>query len=539
MKKTFLKVLTIVLAAAFTAVLAACPEEQETESGDIDSSLYGTWRNDNDTLIITFSSGGITWGGAVGNAFNNLPSGTKWTAKNGKISHVYSGTTTKAYDYTISSGNLILTSISGATYTLTKDGGSSGGGTGNNDIDSSLYGTWRNDNDTLIITFSSGGITWGGTVGNAFNNLPSGTKWTAKNGAISHIYSGTTTKAYDYSIDSSGKLILTSISGAEYTLTRYYKTFGDFRYTEDGLTITITGYTGYYGGTVNIPSTIDGKPVVSIGGKAFESKGLTSVTIPNSVTSIGEAAFNGNQLTSVTIPNSVTSIGDYAFYSNQLASITIPNSVTTIGYGAFEYNQLTSVTIPNSVTTIGDYAFYSNQLASITIPNSVTTIGEAAFAGEYHPGATSNNELTSVTIGNSVISIGERAFYNNQLTSVIIPDSVTNIGIWAFANNELTSVTIGNSVTSIGSFAFCDNQLTNVIIPNSVTNIMYAAFTGNELTSVTIGANVTLGYDSSYQHHYGGSFPGNFDTVYDNGGKQAGKYTCPTAGNNSVWTKQN
>jgi predicted small secreted protein len=43
-------------------------------------------------------------------------------------------------------------------------------------------------------------------------------------------------------------------------------------------------------------------------------RGLTSVTIPNSVTSIGNYAFvNCRGLTSVTIPNSVTSIGDYAF----------------------------------------------------------------------------------------------------------------------------------------------------------------------------------------------------------------------------------
>jgi len=98
--KNLIKLLGIIaIVAAIGFSMAACPEDQNnnnngngTGSNDIDSSLYGTWRNNNSTLVITFSSGGITWSGTVGNAFNNLPSGTKWTAKNGAISQKVSGT---------------------------------------------------------------------------------------------------------------------------------------------------------------------------------------------------------------------------------------------------------------------------------------------------------------------------------------------------------------------------------------------------------------------------------------------------------------
>ena len=68
-------------------------------------------------------------------------------------------------------------------------------------------------------------------------------------------------------------------------------------------------------GAIEIPSTLGGCPVTSIGYGAFlYCSGLTSVTIPSGVTSIGDYAFSGcSGLTSVTIPSGVTSIGDYAF----------------------------------------------------------------------------------------------------------------------------------------------------------------------------------------------------------------------------------
>ena len=178
------------------------------------------------------------------------------------------------------------------------------------------------------------------------------------------------------------------------------------------------------------------------------------------VTSIGDNAFRSNQLSSVTIPNSVTSIGDYAFYSNQLTSITIPSSVTSIGISAFIRNQLSSVTIPNSVTSIGNGAFAQNQLSSVTIPSSVTSISNGAF---------STNQLTSVTIPSSVASIGDYAFYSNQLTSVTIQSGVTSIGSEAFSYNQLTSVTIPSSVTSIGgdtAFAFQSPDYTIAQVDN-------------------------------------------------------------------------
>ena len=255
-------------------------------------------------------------------------------------------------------------------------------------------------------------------------------------------------------------------------------------------------YTNEYSGIVVIPSTIyfNGNTynVTSIGESAFRGcKGLTSVTIPNSVTSIENYAFyDCSGLTSVLIPNSVTSIGSSAFGNcSGLTSVTIGNSVTSIGEGAYERcTGLTSVTIPNSVTSIGDGAFSGcSGLTSVTIPHSVTSIGNRAFSG--------CSGLQSIKIPNSVISIGRYAFHGcSGLTSVTIPDSITSIGVGAFYGcSGLTSVTIPNSVTSIGWGAFYGcSGLTSIEIPNSVTSIgEYAFYNCRSLTSVTIPNSVT------------------------------------------------
>lgn len=73
---------------------------------------------------------------------------------------------------------------------------------------------------------------------------------------------------------------------------------------------------------LDIPNTIGGVPVVTI----------------------GASAFSNNHLTSVTIPDSVTSIADYAFYENQLTSVTIEGN-PTLGTDTFNYNGLA---LPNS-----------------------------------------------------------------------------------------------------------------------------------------------------------------------------------------------
>ena len=272
-------------------------------------------------------------------------------------------------------------------------------------------------------------------------------------------------------------------------------------------------------GPIEIPTTLDGYQVTSIGDYAFYAcRGLTSVTIPDSVTSIGDLAFvNCGSMMNVTIPVSVTSIGDYAFEGcSGLTNMTIPDGVTSIGSSTFRRcSDLMRVTIPNNVTNIGSFAFYGCcNLTSVMIPDSVTGIGSGAFS--------SCSNLTSVTMPNGLTSIEDSMFANcSSLTNVIIPNSVMSIRQFVFYGcSGLTSVMIPTNVTSIGSSAFrgcngladeagfvvvrnvlydyCGNA-NDVTIPLGVTHIGSSAFRDcRGLTNIMISDSVTSIGDSAF-----------------------------------------
>ncbi|MCL2600137.1 MAG: leucine-rich repeat domain-containing protein [Treponema sp.] len=90
--------------------------------------------------------------------------------------------------------------------------------------------------------------------------------------------------------------------------------------TTSGRTIRITGYTGN-STNVRIPSNFQ-----------FPHGGWIPVTV------IGDRAFEGKGLTSVTIPSSVGTIGEFAFANNRLASIPSTRNGATVAASAFWYN---------------------------------------------------------------------------------------------------------------------------------------------------------------------------------------------------------
>lgn len=239
---------------------------------------------------------------------------------------------------------------------------------------------------------------------------------------------------------------------------------GDYEWDDNGDgTVTITGYTGNDTEVV-IPNEINGKDVTIIAEGAFREKGLTKVTLPNTLKEIGMYSFFRNPLTHIDIPHGVTNIESFAFRVNKLETVTIPNSVTEIGNYAFTDNNLTDIYIPDSVTEIGIWAFRYNELEEVRISNNLTRIGRHVF---------DSNKLETVNIPDNVEEIQVGAFSNNELTNVVIPSSVVRVWDNAFSNNDIANVQIKNENLIFGSDIFADN-LTN---PGDVTIHGYSSST--------------------------------------------------------------
>ena len=318
-----------------------------------------------------------------------------------------------------------------------------------------------------------------------------------------------------------------------------------FELNEDGKSYSVTDCKESASGKLTIPSTYNGKPVTTIGEKAFEyCRNITSVTIPDSVTTIGISAFEScSSVTSLTIGKNVATIGGSAFRGCYgLTSITIPSKVIFIGYYAFNgCTGLVDVTFDNCAVSVEDNAFEAcSNLVSVTIPDTAINMGYAVFKdcsklnyttynGAKYLGNASNPYLVLIDAGPSTITslqihentklIGGGAFLRrSKLTQLTVPDNVTAIGDSAFAYSEnlktvtlpnglvlidelafygcagLTTLKLPSTVTTIGQQAFFDcDSLTALVIPEKITRIERELCSNcDALTSVTIPNGVTI-----------------------------------------------
>ena len=184
--------------------------------------------------------------------------------------------------------------------------------------------------------------------------------------------------------------------------------------TSDG--VIITKYNGKQV-EINLPTTLQGLPVTGIGKQAFKDNlTLNKITINKGVTEIQAEAFQGcRALSTVSLPETLKKIGAKAFDSSGLTAITIPSSCKEFGEGAFSNAaRLKAITLPVGFATIPGHAFENcTSLATVKLPESIKKIEAKAFSGctalttfEPHQGVTSITFASDVFVGCSKINLG-------------------------------------------------------------------------------------------------------------------------------------
>ena len=206
------------------------------------------------------------------------------------------------------------------------------------------------------------------------------------------------------------------------------KKYRDFTYEETDGAITITAYSPFAEGDVEVPAFIESIPVTTIGSYAFEDTELDSVSLPETVTTLKAFAFNDSSINKIFISSSVESIGDRAFGDvGWLQSIEVDAGNT-------DFASQDGVLFNKDLTELIKMPVWREEYDNYIIPKTVTRISNSAFE---------NFVGLSVTLPASLISIGEDAFLNANLTSIDIPASTVEIGANSFESiRSLTSINV-------------------------------------------------------------------------------------------------
>lgn len=222
-----------------------------------------------------------------------------------------------------------------------------------------------------------------------------------------------------------------------------------------------------------IPDSINGLPVVGIGGGTKDTPLFPYITTVKDPLTAEEGTTVADSFDSITFPASVRKINDYAFYEST-AGYNYQISENDDGEETATAKATGTITIPNTVKEIGNYAFYQMPyITDITIDGDGMSIDYRAFAN--------CDRVESVRVINSDNkgTIGERAFADNNKTRYVVVSGNVDIKARAFANNANLGksnrklsygLNIDSMTGTIGFEAFADDvNLTFLYVPNTIT----------------------------------------------------------------------
>ncbi|MBQ6209931.1 MAG: leucine-rich repeat domain-containing protein [Prevotella sp.] len=191
---------------------------------------------------------------------------------------------------------------------------------------------------------------------------------------------------------------------------------------------TVTGHTDDFNVNIEIPATLFGYKVTTIGEYSFCWSELESVVLPEGIEIFEENSLSDCNLSSIVIPASVTSLypnDDNPFSANpKLVSIQVKegntvydsrnncNAIIETANNRLVAGCATTI-IPENVTSIGNDAFLGSQFSKIVLPKDITSIGNIAFI--------SCDKLKTIVAQMAVpASLDDEAFEDYHYSNVIL-----------------------------------------------------------------------------------------------------------------------
>ena len=239
--------------------------------------------------------------------------------------------------------------------------------------------------------------------------------------------------------------------------------------------------------SLDIPATLGGYPVTSIGGWVFCSLDGSpvdapfEVVLPEGLRALDADAFaDCYYAAKVTLPATLEIIPEDCF-DRISAEIDFPN-------GNPRYSCENGFLIDNTTQTL----LYTAPSSHGNPLPAVRRLGDCSLANWLW------DDDDDPVLPDTLESVGSYIFYDCGVTRVTFPDGITELSPYTFYCTDLQEVHLPASLREIPDYCFWNCQLTALTIPDGVTRIGAHAvdwFTGEIIGAVTLPASVEfVGY---------------------------------------------
>lgn len=269
-------------------------------------------------------------------------------------------------------------------------------------------------------------------------------------------------------------------------------------------TVRIIGYLGE-GPVVEVPETVLGLTVVSIGSEAFAQPGIEEIILPDTVTALEAYAFKDcSDLRSITFGSGLKRVGNYAFQGcPNLEKVIFPDSVMAIGCDLFGENEtITEVNIPADVMEMFGTIASVNECPNLVVTVTAETLGYYSAASASLP-----VNILPNTSGTVITPVDEIAHENSEkevLETIDDPDE-DPVDTDTFVSKKDTTEESLFEVEPIGANTCavigCSSESDVIVVPDTIqgmTVIRIASRAFENSSAVAISIPDTVTYIESY-----------------------------------------